>query len=212
MADLVLLSADVDIEASLEAILQRHQSLGIRPVEVELLRHPGHDAGVFTGARDVLRPYARSSSYALAVLDCAWDGNPYATPLEVEEHVKAALAPDWGDRSAVIAIEPEVETWVWSTSPHVAASLGWPEDTASLRAWLEQRGLWAPKAPKPSDPKEAFETACRQARSPATSAMFRQILSKVSLANCVDRAFLRLKMQLAEWFPLHPPEPSTPGQ
>jgi hypothetical protein len=204
MTDLVLLSADVDIEASLDAILQRHQSLGIRPVEVELLRHPGHDPGVFTSARDVLRPYAGSSSYALAVLDCAWDGNTCATALDVEEHVRAALAPDWGDRAAAIAIEPEVEMWVWSTSPHVADSLGWSGDTASLRAWLEQRDLWEPGVPKPSDPKEAFEKACREARSPATSAMFRQILSQVSLANCVDPAFLRLKAQLAAWFPLHP--------
>jgi hypothetical protein len=204
VSDLVLLSADVDIEASLDAILQRHQSLGIRPVEVELLRHPGHDPGVFTSAQDVLRPYAESSTHALAVLDCAWDGNPCDSALDVEEHVRAALAPDWGDRAAAIAIDPEVEMWVWSTSPHVARSLQWHGDTTSLRSWLEGRNLWAPGDPKPSDPKEAFEEACREARSPATSAMFRQILSEVSLVSCVDPAFLRLKAQLVAWFPMHP--------
>lgn len=200
MSDLVLLSADVDIEASLVAILQRHQSLGIRRLEVELVRHPGHDPGVFTSASEILKPYVNKASHALAVLDYAWEGNHCADALEVEEHIQRALSADWGDRASAVAIEPEVEMWVWSSSPQLATSLGWEGSTGSLRAWLEARDLWETDAPKPSEPKDAFERVCRKARSPATSAMFGQVLSKVSLASCVDPAFMRLRDRLTAWF------------
>lgn len=72
--------------------------------------------------------------------------------------------------------------------------------TAALRGWLEGEGLWNDADIKPADPKEAFERACRQARSPATSAMFRQVISKISLTSCVDPAFLRLTEILQRWF------------
>lgn len=200
MTDLVVLSADVDIEASVEAILSRPKSLGIRPIEVELVRHPGHDPGVFHGAHELLRPYADRYERAVAVLDCAWAGNPCADAGEVEREIEGRLADHWGDRAAAVAIGPEVENWIWSPSPHVAAALGWPGDTASLRQWLEEHRLWENGHVKPADPKAALERACRECRTPASSALFRTVLSKVSLTKCTDPAFQRLSDTLVRWF------------
>lgn len=199
-ADLVVLSADVDIENSLAAILNRPRSLGIRTIDFELIRHPGHDPGVYSTAAELLRPYLGSADHALAVLDCAWDGNPHLDGAAVEAHIEGILSSDWSENAVAVAIEPESEVWLWSTSPHVATSLGWDGSTASLRGWLEESGLWAPGDAKPADPKEAFERTCRRTRTPVSGATFRHVLSKVSLTSCTDRSFLRLVEALQRWF------------
>ncbi len=77
----------------------------------------------------------------------------------------------WSDRGAVVVLDPELEVWVWSDSPHVDRALGWHGRTPPLRDWLSERGLWDAGAPKPGDPKRAVEEALRHVLIPRSSAI-----------------------------------------
>ena len=68
-------------------------------------------------------------------------------------------ASAWGERGKAIVLAPELETWVWSDSPHVAAVAGWAERRPRLRQWLNDHGLWNEQESKPPRPKEAFHAA-----------------------------------------------------
>ena len=58
LLDLVVLVADADTEATIRALLDtRTESLGIRALNYEIVRHPRRDPGVFREAPDFLRAY-----------------------------------------------------------------------------------------------------------------------------------------------------------
>lgn len=199
--DLVLLTPDVDIGATLRAILGRSQALGIRPVSVEEVRSPQRDPGVFHGGPDLLRPFLAEASRALAVLDCNWSGSPAGgEPGVLVRELEARLSQDWDDRAKVVAIDPEVEVWVWSDSPELEAVLDWPHRPVTIRGWLEERGRWPLDAGKPPNPKQAFIDLCRECRRPASAALFRAIAQRVSLHRCTDPSFIALKETLRGWF------------
>ena len=114
------------------------------------------------------------ASHALVVFDREGSGHESDPVSDLEEEVTRRLAAaGWGDRAAAIAIDPELEVWVWSDSPHVDRCLGWEGEQPSLRAWLEEQGMWPPGEPKPQDPKLAVELALRRARKPRSSALYR---------------------------------------
>ena len=106
-------------------------------------------------------------SHGLMIFDhegCGHENEPVA---DVESIVRHHLHNSgWGDRAEVVVIEPELEAWVWSDSPHVEEVLGWSNQIPSLRAWLTDRHLLAPRATKPSRPKEAMQAAIRQTGVP----------------------------------------------
>lgn len=54
---------------------------------------------------------------------------------------------------------------------------------------------------KPGRPKEAFQAALREARIPRSASLYQRIAEKVSLRGCEDRAFLKFKDLLKDWFP-----------
>lgn len=70
------------------------------------------------------------------------------------------------ERTEVVVIDPELEIWVWSASPHVEDVLGWKGSTPPLRSWLCNQGLWGDDRPKPQDPKRAMEGALYEKRIP----------------------------------------------
>ena len=55
MRDLVVITADADMEAVMRAVLKRPQALGIRDIAFEVRRHDGRDAGVFQNGPEVTR-------------------------------------------------------------------------------------------------------------------------------------------------------------
>ena len=110
---------------------------------------------------------------------------------------RSRLAP-W---AVPIVIHPELESWVWSPSPHVDNALGWRGRSPGLREALRDSGLWPADAPKPPDPKAAVEWAARETRLPRSSSIYRQIASRASTQSCQDRAFRKLRKQLQRWFP-----------
>ena len=204
--DIVLLVADLDAENALRGIVQRWQSLGIRPLvegrQLDILRHPQRDPGCRCNAEGFLEGFVRTHRHALIVFDhagCGWDDRA-ATDVEVEVEDRLSRA-GWKDRCAAIVIDPELEAWVWSDSPHVAAELGWTGRHPPLREWLETNRWIAGGAVKPNDPKTAMLRAMREANKPPSPRIFSKLAETVSLIRCQDRAFLKLKTTPRAWFP-----------
>lgn len=198
--DLIVLAADKDTEQALAALLRRTQALGIRDVRHRLIVHPQKDPGCYHSGEALLRPFLGEAEHALVILDLAWEGAPSADATALEAAIVERLRPSWGDRGACVVIDPEVEAWVWSDSPHVDEVLGWRERTPSLRRWLEQEGLWAEGRAKPTDPKTAFRRALRPVKIPPSAALFGKLAERVSVRRCEDPAFARLLARLRAWF------------
>jgi hypothetical protein len=199
--DLVCLVADRSIEAAIEAVLRRHDALGIRPLEFETLVHPERDPGCFHEPAKLLGGCTDRARHALVVLDRAWAGAPATDAAELERLLEQELTrigpAEW---ARAVVIEPELEAWVFSDSPHVATTLGWTHSADALRGALEAEGLWERGRAKPADPKRAMDWALRRARLPRSSSLFRTLGSRVSLRRCKDRSFLRLAELLRGWF------------
>jgi hypothetical protein len=202
--DLIVLVPDKNMELALRGLLElRTQALAIRPVSYDLHVHPQRDPGCLLHSADFLRPFTRSHRHALVMFDHDGCGQESASAAALEQLVLQKLSSTgWDDRAEAVVLVPELEVWVWSSSPHVPAVIGWAGQPTDLPTWLNQRGLWQKKAAKPQDPKSALETALRQVKKPRSSALFQELASKVSLEKCLDPAFEKLKHTLRSWFPL----------
>ena len=202
--DLVVLTADKDIEYSLKGIFTRSDSLQIQSdISYEIFRHPHKDSGCLNGAHDFLSSFANHYRLALVVFDREGSGSSESRNT-VEALVETQLNKyGWQDRSAAIAIEPEVENWIWVDSPHLPKILNWNGTFAEMKERLCQQGFWQNDLPKPNRPKEAMDWVLRQGQKPHSSAIFEAIAQAVSLKRCEDSAFLKLKLTLQTWFPKH---------
>jgi len=201
--DLVVLVPGKDDQEALDGLLStRRQSLGTRPISFEILVHPRRDPGCFHEAPDVLQPYMRRAAHAMAMFDLEGSGQESRTVPEVEADLRGRLdRAGWGGRAAVVVIDPELEAWVWSDSPHVDAVLGWAGRIPSMRQWLASENLWTAGNPKPAWPKDAFRAALRETSIQISSALFRELAEQVGLDRCQDPAFARMRSLLASWFP-----------
>ena len=200
--DLVVLVADSNAKFAVTGLLSRHRSLRIRSPSHDVYVHPERDPGCCLKAHEFLRGFTAAYSHALVLFDREGRGREDESRASLENEVNGRLfRSGWGDRSAVIVIEPELDAWVWSRSPHVDSVLGWQGKRPSLREWLENGGHLQPGAAKPSRPKEALDAALRHVRKPRSSSLYRRMAEKVSLERCEDPAFLRLRELLRRWFP-----------
>lgn len=198
MKDLVCLAADKNIEAALRGLLARPQALGVRDVDCDVFVHPGHDPACYHKAEEFLRAHTSSYAHALVLFDRAWEGGGEHSAERMEADVRARLpGKEWAE---VVVIDPELEVWVWSDSPHVEGCLGWAGRDPALRAWLAAQGLWPHDAAKPPDPKLAVERALYVARKPRSSAIYRELARSVSVERCADASFARLRACLRRWF------------
>jgi hypothetical protein len=189
------------MQAAAEGIFARHHALGIRPVDAEVRRHPHHDSGCCGEGADFFKPFVSEYQHALLMFDREGCGREMLSAEELERQAEAELvAKGWPDRAAVIVLDPELEIWVWSDSPHVDAQIGW-SGQPGLRDWLRGAGFLQAGQVKPARPKEALEAALRKSRKARSATLFRALAEKVSLSRCTDRAFLKLKSTLQTWFP-----------
>lgn len=188
-----MLCADKMIENTIDGLLGRTAALRIRQINYDIKVHAHRDPGCFHHAHSFLRPLRLQYDYALVVFDRDWDGAPSQSAEALEAAANTRLKADWGDKAASVVISPELESWVWSDSPHVESELGWPSCFGDLRGWLEGKGLWSAGADKPADPKKAVEVATRKAKVPWTAAVGRGLAAKVSVERSTDGAFQKLK-------------------
>lgn len=200
--DLILLVADKNIEFALRGILSRPKALGMRAITFDIHIHGDRDPGCRIKGSEFLRPFSGQYSRALLIFDLAGSGEDTLKRDILESQLEGDFQRSpWEDRATVIVIEPELEVWVWSNSPHVDKGLGWAGHSSSLRDWLVQEGYVCVGQNKPVRPKEALEAALRQVGKPRSADIYRFIAEKVSLGKCTDPAFLKLKSTLIGWFP-----------
>ncbi len=198
--DLVVLTADKNAQFALRGILSRGKALRIRSIAADFHVHPGRDPGVLRNAQEFLRAFVRSHRHALVVLDREGCGQEDAARNEIETTIEQALrTTGWGERGRAIVIDPELDIWVWSDSPHVAGELGWLESGPALLTWLREQGFGF-AGRKPDRPKEALETVLRKVRRPRSSAIYKALADKVGLSRCTDQAFEKLRTTLQVWF------------
>jgi hypothetical protein len=199
--DLVVLAADVSIEATLRGLLGRPKAIGIRPLQFDSHAHPRRDPGCYREAHEFLAPLRDQYRHALVVFDRNGSGST-EPPEVIEEQVRGLFdASGWNGRADVVVIDPELEVWVWSDSPKVDEALFWAGREPALRAWVRSRGLWPDGRPKPVDPKRAVQLALEEVRIPLSSSVFSRLAATVSFERCVDPAFGRLRERLRAWFP-----------
>jgi hypothetical protein len=205
MQDLVLVVPDKDTEQALSGLLKRPESIQIRPIDFVVRVHPQKDPGCYHTGHELAATSRREASHALVVFDLAWEGAPSNDAGVLQHHVEDRLRPLWGDDCACIVIDPELEVWVWSDSPHVAEALGWQGHAPALREWLEEQGLWPHDASKPADPEAAFRRVMRKTKLPPSAAIFRRLADSVGLNRCTDPSLLNLLSILRRWFGDPPP-------
>lgn len=201
--DLFVFLADADAEKVMSALLQRPESLGIHRIGFEIKRYAGRDAGCYSDAVEFTRTWQRRSRHLLVLFDHHGSGQDRRSREAIETELEKELdASGWGDRASVIVLEPELESWVWSESPHVSATLGWPSDD-DMRAFLVRRGyLERIDQAKPDDPKNAVRAVLREKRKPLSSSLFNDMASHVGgLDRCEDAGFRKLLTTLRTWFP-----------
>ncbi len=200
--DLVVLVADGHQEQTVATLLTRRQpSLGIRQISIDIdsdIRpHPNRDPGVFHGAGSFLADLAGLYQHALVLIDAEWG---VFSAAEIEEKIQDDLnRSGWKGRSAVVVIDPELEIWVWSTSPHVPSLFG--TDWETIKNLGYQTGHWREGETKPSRPKELLVEVLRRTKTKYSAALYRQLAEKVSLRGCQDDSFRRFREILQGWFP-----------
>jgi hypothetical protein len=200
--DLFVLVADQNTLAAIRGLMERRKSLRLdESFTFEIRPHPEHDPGCLLRSHEFLGPFQRQYRFAVVVFDregCGSDDDRGKLEASVEERLSRN---GWKDRSAAIVIDPELENWVWSDSPHVAESLGWTKRNQDVRHWLRSSGDLAEGAAKPGRPKEAMERVLRQTKKPRSSTVYEALARKVGLSSCRDPAFGKLRTILQSWFP-----------
>lgn len=200
--DLFILVADKDMEFALKGILGRPERLRIRRISYQVAIHPQRDPGVRKRCHAFLRPFVGSADHVLVMLDREGCGDP-ARREEIEADIEGRLAVNgWSQRCAAIALDPELEVWAWSDSPHVPRALGWDGTPEEFKDWLANEGRFASGDPKPRRPKETLDAVLRRTQKRRSSAIFLEIASKVSFERCTDPAFEKLQSVLRGWFPV----------
>jgi hypothetical protein len=201
--DLIVLVADSNMQAAVSGLLSRGQALGIRPVDVEIPKHPQRDSGCCRGGVEFLSPFTNQFRYALVMFDREGCGQDEQAPGDIEGRIEERLSHSgWNDRASAIVLDPELEVWVWSASPHVEQCLGWRDQTVCLKEWLATQGYLSGDRLKPVRPKKAMEATLHYSRTPRSSAIYRHLAETVSLRGCTDRAFLKFTSVMQRWFAL----------
>ncbi len=193
--------ADNDAQLAVDELLKRHQSMGIRKIDYDLIRHPQKDSGCRGKPEDLLRGFSNTHRYALVIYDHHGSGRDNQPVASVEGETRKLLSRNgWSERAEVVVIAPELEAWMWSDSPEVDRVFGWQAKTPSLQDWLRREGLMGQAESKPRDPKEAYHRTVREVRKAVSAAHFKELAKAVSFRRCTDPSFARFLKILEKWF------------
>lgn len=200
MKDLALLVADKNMDFAMRGILNRHKALGTRSVSYEIRQHVNRDGGVRTTGPETLALLRQQFRHGIVMLDWEGSGSKAKSAIALEQELDARLERTWGDRAKAIVIEPELDVWIWGSDNALVKILEWSEDQG-IREWLTGRGYAFDGSQKPMRPKEALNELMVWLNHPRSSVLYERITGKISLAQCVDPAFRRLRSILQSWFP-----------
>lgn len=199
--DIFFLLADGGMAEVVKGFLGRepHRRLGCGQFgfdsDTDIRVAPTKDPGIYGTAHELLRPYQHSHQRAVVIVDADWTGSPGAAA--IREHISERVAVTWKE-FAVIVIEPELEAWIMSESPHLVGILHCPKD---YRQILQDAGFWQDNTAKPPQPKEALDHLRRKHRVRVFNADFGKLAQAMSVRQCQDPAFNQLRDHLRAWFP-----------
>ena len=199
MQDLVLLVADKNMQFALQGALSRPEAFEIRPITYEFRSHPGRDGGVRTSGSRVLAGERNRFRHALMLLDFEGCGTQLLDPIALEQELDQQIRVTWNNEGKTIVISPEVDIWLWGSDNALREVFQWPLQEG-VRDFLHAKGFAFSGDGKPVRPKEAIEAMVPVHRQPRSSALYEKVTNKISLQNCRDPAFLRLRDQLRIWF------------
>ena len=200
--DLVVLTADKDMEHALKGLFTRPEALSIRSIEADILVHPQHDPACARRGVAFLSNLSERYRYGLLMFDHEGSGRERVRTEDLQESLNEDFARSaWGGRAKAIVLSPELEAWIWIDSPHVEEIAGWKGRRPPLRRWMTDQGWLGENEVKPERPKEAFQAVLREARRPRSASLYQQIAQRVSFRHCTDRSFLAFKDVLQSWFP-----------
>ena len=205
MKKLIVMTADLDIENAVKGLLTRSRSLGINDIsvrdDVDFVRHTNRDSGCYIHAAEFLRYAVGKYEHALVMFDREGCGNEDDEVSSIVAKVENELNVSGWKSAAVVVFNPELESWVWSSSPFVDEELGWKGAVPSLREWLTTKGYLKNHAIKPHRPKEALEAALREKKKPRSPRIYLNLARRVSLSHCSDESFAKFKQVMLKWFP-----------
>jgi hypothetical protein len=201
MKDLIVLVADKNMEFLLRGLLPRIPVIeGIRNFNFEIIVHTYRDPGIFNQSHEFLRSFIDKFRYAIVILDFEGSGHENLTREQIETHIEENLSvAGWNSRSCAIAINPELENWIWVNEVRMQNAISWDSEIG-LYDWLIQNGIKKADELKPKNPKEAFEAAIRTCNTPRSSSLYFEIAKSSSYKNCEDQAFLKMLNQIKLWF------------
>lgn len=204
MKDLLVIVADADAEILMNKVLGRPEALGMRPIDVEVRRFSGLDPGVVEEGPELSR--SRKVDFRHVIL--LWDhhGSNWESADEAEQSVVGRLkSVTWGDRCGAIAIQPELEAWLWHSPDAIREWLrfkGEQDFVGHLEAVAKGMNLTLEEA-RQKRPKELLEGAAqRRGRGKPLAKDIGLMASAASLRrleNCPS--FGRLARVLRGWFP-----------
>ena len=207
MKDLFVLTADSDAQALIRAVLRRHRELQIRPISVEVQRFTGRDSGMVKEGPEIARALVKKTEYSRLIL--VWDHhgsgwhnlNAEQAVTRIQQRLDGVT---WADRSAAVAVVPELEEWLWHCPVSVARCLG--SNTAefeTVTARVVTRQNLSRERCCRERPKELFEAVLydRKRRKPLPED-FERLGSSADLAQwSASETFGRLVGILRVWFP-----------
>lgn len=209
MRNLIILSPDGAYAQVLPALLNRHQSLGIRNISFDVKSDPFHDAS--GQIVELLRPFLNSHEKALVVRDLEGSGKEAAGAQALEMELLTSLHQNgWNrDNSAALVLEPEIESWLRLDSAHMGQLIktfarrrketldDWK---AIVNAAVEIQGGWI-QAGKPARPKEVYRQLLSHYGISPSNALLGTLAAKESLAGCQVASFNRFREVMRKWFP-----------
>jgi len=202
MTDLFVLVADKNMEFLLKGLLPRIPSIeNTREFSFEIMRYILNDPGVYKNAHTFLKQYTNLYKFCMVVLDYEGCGNIKKSSIEIEEEIESNLSRNgWDKRNCAIAINPELEQWVWVNEIHIKNAISWENDV-SIYKFLEDNNLKEKNSTKPKRPKETFEKILKDSKVPRSSSIYEKIAKNASYKNCTDKAFLKLLNFIRTSFP-----------
>jgi hypothetical protein len=219
MRDCFFLVADSNMRSAFEGFLTRDKfylSLGCGPFDFDpaediLVAAGDNDPGIYTRGHEILRPIRATHKHAVAVLDAEWDGTP-GRQVITEQLSSRIESTGWSREGfQVLVIDPELENWIWQRNVNLAHCLRF-KSLSNMMDEPDVQRYWPEKELKPRRPKEVLETLLKKQNIRRSSALYRQITSRVSVKDCQDSAFHLLRDTLRRWFPANAGQSSEAAQ
>lgn len=209
--DLIVVVPDGAIEQVATTLLEHRASrLGMKKVRFEVRKDIFHDSSSKAATVNLLRGYIRTHRYALVMRDLEGSGWEAEGSEAMEKAFKNELAANgWPNRVEVIALEPEIESWLRFDSakfhdlveeqarrnkPATALTVA-----ASVVIAVQANG--GATSGKPTRPKEVFEDVLAKFGIPRSNSLYGKLARNESLSGCRVASFNRFTKLLRDWFP-----------